>query len=552
VANSRSRSSSGSGRSTKAKERKPLVGSTTPRIFTPPLAPLEPRNATTEKRTLGYAVIDFAHDVLGVNLFPWQQWLLVHMLELLPDGSPRFKSVVVLVARQNGKSMLSVVLALFFMYVLGRELVVGTAQDLDVAEEIWQEAVDIVEENPELNALKLKVSKVNGKKFLELTTGERYKVKAANRRAGRGLSGDLILLDELREHQTWEAWGAITKTTTARALALVLAMSNAGDATSVVLRYLRKLAHAALGDPDGLGDPAEVLADEEEGAELLDEYDFEDDTLGIFEWSAPPGMAKTDRNGWAMANPSLGYTITERTLAAFCKTDPEWTFRTENLCQWSDTTLEGPFPPGAWESGFPARVQDDETLAEDEPLSKIRKKSPLRWGVELSHDRTRACIAVAGWRKDGSAHVEVVASRYGTDWLVAWFTERAEKYGGIEIALQTRGAPISSMHDELNAIPGVTIHRWEGAEMGRGTGAFYDAICLPGGSSIRHNRQPLLDVAAAVAVTKPSADTWLWDRTKSPADIAPLLAVNAAYWALTMIEEPPPKSAYEDYDLLVV
>jgi hypothetical protein len=68
---------------------------------------------------------------------------------------------------------------------------------LDVAEEIWQGAVDIVEETPELNDLKERVVKVNGKKSLELKTGERYKVKAANRRAGRGLSGDLILLDEL-------------------------------------------------------------------------------------------------------------------------------------------------------------------------------------------------------------------------------------------------------------------------------------------------------------------------------------------------------------------
>jgi hypothetical protein len=41
------------------------------------------------------------------------------------------------------------------------------------------------------------VLKVNGKKSLNLKTGERYKVKAANRRAGRGLSGDVVLLDEL-------------------------------------------------------------------------------------------------------------------------------------------------------------------------------------------------------------------------------------------------------------------------------------------------------------------------------------------------------------------
>jgi phage terminase large subunit-like protein len=187
-------------------------------------------------------------------------------LETLPDGSFRFRNVVVLVARQNGKSTLSIILSLWSCTCSARPLVIGTAQDLDVAEEIWQGAVDIVEETPELNDLKERVVKVNGKKSLELKTGERYKVKAANRRAGRGLSGDLILLDELREHQSWDAWGAITKTTMARADAQVWALSNAGDASSIVLRYLRKMAHAALGDPDGINaadDPAAAAGEDE-------------------------------------------------------------------------------------------------------------------------------------------------------------------------------------------------------------------------------------------------------------------------------------------------
>src|SRR5690606_23717928 len=174
----------------------------------------------------------------------------------------RFRKIVVLVARQNGKSTLSQVLSLFFLYILGTDLILGTAQDLDTAEEVWDGALDIIEETPELAEKADKPIRVNGKKTIRLLTGERYKVKAANRRAGRGLSGDLILLDELREHQSWDAWGAITKTTMARPAAQIWALSNAGDATSVVLRYLRKAAHAALGDPDGVNaedDPSLLL-----------------------------------------------------------------------------------------------------------------------------------------------------------------------------------------------------------------------------------------------------------------------------------------------------
>jgi hypothetical protein len=506
--------------------RSRLVGSEVPRIYTPPLRPL------TARTSLGFAAVEFAEDVCEVTLYPWQKWLLIHALELHPDGGFRFRTIVVLVARQQGKSMLSVILSLFFMYVLRRELVIGTAQDLDVAEEIWQEAIDLIEETPDLNALKEKVVRVNGKKSLELKTGERYKVKAANRRAGRGLSGELILLDELREHQSFDSWGAITKTTIARPDAQVWALSNAGDATSVVLRYLRKKAHEAIGDPDGFAAEG-LLADEAEGDDL-DEAD--DATLGIFEWSARPGAETKDRQAWADANPALGHgLVTERTLASAEATDPEWVFRTECLCQWSDGSLVGPYPPGVWEAGV-----DRE--------SKIRKKSDLVFGLDVSKEFTRAYIAVAGWRKDGIPHVELVAAADRTNWVVDWFEKRlksGEYPNGMKVVIQGRGAPVSSLADELGAIKGLDLLFWQGSELGIGTGAFYNAVCLPEGGGLRHLPSPPLDLAAATADTKPSGDSWLWDRNKSATDIAPLIAANAAYWGLNQRVEPVIVSAYE-------
>ena len=114
-----------------------LVGVTEPRIFTPPLREL------TEETSLGFAAIRFAENVLKVHLLPWQRWLLIHMLELREDGSFRFRNVVVLVARQNGKTHLSKVLSLFFLFVLRVGLVLGIAQDLDIAEDTWRDACDL-------------------------------------------------------------------------------------------------------------------------------------------------------------------------------------------------------------------------------------------------------------------------------------------------------------------------------------------------------------------------------------------------------------------------
>ena len=74
-----------------------ILGSETPRIFT------APRRDLTPETTHGFAAIAFAEEVLGVRLFPWQKWLLLHALELGEDGSYRFRFIVVEVARQTAR-----------------------------------------------------------------------------------------------------------------------------------------------------------------------------------------------------------------------------------------------------------------------------------------------------------------------------------------------------------------------------------------------------------------------------------------------------------------
>lgn len=525
-------------------DRRKRLGKETPRVFTPPLRELTPDTS------LGFHVIRFAESVLMIELHPWQKWLLVHALELLPDNTLRFRTVVVLVARQNGKSLVSQVLALWMMYVYGLGLVLGTAQDLDTAEEVWQGAVDLVTEldddtdeplRPDLYDLLDRVVQVNGKKALVLKNKRRYKVKAANRRAGRGLSGDLILLDELREHQSWDAWGSITKTTMARAMALILCLSNAGDATSIVLRYLRKMGHAEAGDPDGLNaEERESIPDDD-----LDEFteDAEDllegDTLGLFEWSAVPGCSIDDRDQWAQANPSMNHPngIAERTIAAACKTDPEFVFRPEVLCQWLDSSGDGIFPPGSWEAGI-----DGE--------SRRSSGAEVKASVEMSHDRAWVHVSVAARRDDGKVHVERVASRAGSEWVVPWFTDPDKPHRKAwQVAVQGRGAPASSLIDDLEAA-GVEVVRWEGSELATAHGRFYDLVRGSGeegknAPGVYHRPDSRLDIPAATAVTKPLGDGWVIDRKRSPEDPTPLVGAIAATWLLMKPKEEPVMSAYE-------
>ena len=487
-------------------------------------------------------------DVLDVRLLPAQEWLFIHALEIIGDFDTgwyfRFRTVLVLMARQQGKTMMSEILALFFLYALGVQLIIGTSTNLDAAEEVWDGVVDIAETNEELAEEIEDIKRSSGRKTITLSGRRRYRIAAANRKGARGKSGDLILLDELREHQDFSAWSAVTKTTMARPNAIVWCMSNAGDGSSVVLRNLRMKAHKKLGDPDGINRDAGNTMIQYEELE-----DFDDDTLGLFEWSAHPDAVITDRDEWALANPSLGYGfVTERSLASACATDPPDEFKTECLCQWVTSTVTPPFPVDSWDAG------KDEN-------STIAKDSPLWWGVDVSSDRAHASIAVCGIRPDGAWHIELVEYRSGTGWLVKWFQNAAPNYRGMRVALQSKGAPIGSMMDVLGAIEGIEIIECKGKDVAGWCGRMYDAVASSTETDIDavpvyHITQPALDLAANIAATRPLGDgAWAWDRNKSMEDISPLVAVTMALGAATQVEVEKSKvyeSIYNTRGVLVV
>lgn len=474
-----------------------LVGVVTPRLWTPPLRELAPGTSA------GFEAAEFAEGVLGVSLIPWQRWLLEHMLELRPDGRFRFRTVVILVARQNGKTTLSQVLSLWRMYVDKADLVIGTAQSLDTSEEAWQATVDLAESVPDLAAEIAAVDRTNGKKALRLTSGERYKVAAASRRGGRGLSGDLVLLDELREHQKWDAWAAVTKTTMARPRAQIVCTSNAGDVTSVVLSHLR----------------AKALGELQDGG-------HERSSLGLFEWSAPDGCDIWDRDGWIQANPSMGYTITEDAIASAAGTDPESVLRTEVLCQWVEQLR-------------PAVFQGWDNCAD--PESRIADGSPVAFAVDVSWNRSTAWVAVAGRRDDGVPHVEVAHAASGTDWVTLWLAERVRRWNAVAVAVQSSGAPAASLVDELTArLPPGLLTQMSGMDMGRAAGLTADAASA---GSMRHLGDPQLRQAVAEASPRTLGDSWVIDRRRSTVDTAGLVACTQALWALMRERPAPPRYA---------
>lgn len=358
------------------------MGSRLPRLFTPPLRELTPETS------YGFAVIAFARDVLGEPLDPWQEEAVIRGGELLPDGRPRFRVVLLLVSRQQGKTQLAQVLSLYWLFAdqhgsasvvtpRRRTAVLGMSTTLAMAKETWLSAVEAAQDNPELADRVGKVSMNNGQEYLQTTERRRYRIAAANRAGGRGLTVRRLLIDELREHLSWVGWDAATPTMTAVRDAQCWCLSNQGDDRSIVLDQKR-------------ADALEFIA-----------TGYGDERLGILEWSAPDGADPEDLTALGQANPTLGDRTDPDVLlgsaraakAAGGQVLARW--RTEYMCQRVHQ-LNPAIDPDRWAA-----------TVDPEPVDLAEHRGQVVACLDISLDGAHATL-VAAALTEGVVRAEVV------------------------------------------------------------------------------------------------------------------------------------------------
>lgn len=506
-----------------------LKGKAVPRLWTRPLRDLTPLT------TFGFEAIKFAERDLGLSLHPWQKWFLLHSLELEPGyetGDPRpklrYETVVLLVSRQNGKSFVLSARLLWRMFTWkNREkelLILSTAHKLSLAEEILDAAHRTVSIS-EMHDKIMQRSNTNGNKFFKLENGAKWKCEAASDDGGRGLTVTDLAFDELRQQRDWSAWAAMTNTTNAVWSAQTIAVSNAGEAKSEVLRSLRAKALEEM----------EARAAAEKHGE---DYSPSDPSLGLFEWSAPDDCDIWDTDGWRQANPSLGYpdAITGDVLASKAALVgepgaglPEHKFRTENLCQWVNVTADSLF-------------SSEELEACLDPESMIAPDSPVYLSVDVSRDRKMTSLSIAGFRDDGKPHVEFVTQRAFTEW-VPEFLANGLAFKPAAVIMQGRGCAASSLIPFIEQA-GTPVVRCEGGDLPNAYGLFYDRVME---KSVSWIEQETLIGALSEIRTKSTGDAFLFNREKSPVDIAPACAAAFALWGLlNSVAGAKKESAYNE------
>jgi hypothetical protein len=471
------------------------LGSVRPRIWTPPLRKLSPESS------YGFAVIRFAADVLHMPLDPWQQWLVVHLGELLDDGRPRFRQALVLVARQNGKTHLCVVLALFWMFVERWGMVFGTSTNLEQAAEPWEATVEIALKTPALAARMPKdaVRKANGQQVLRTTDRSRYKIGAVNPKGGRGKSIDRLIGDELREHHDYKGYNAAYNAMNARPHGQAVYITNQGDDRSVVLNNLYDAALEYVTSNNG------------------------DYRLGVFDYSAPPGCALDDVAALAQANPNVGRRLDWDTILGPARrlslptANPEEVagFRTEVMCQ-RVKNLDAAINEQAW--GL-CRVEGD--------LSELRSR--LAACVDVSPDMRHASLVVAGMMPDDRVRFEVPGVVLPGRGLVvgAWSGPTAVKDMQRDLPAMIRkirpqvfgwlpNGPAAAAAAGLKDRKGRTVWPPPGITVAEISGEV-SAICMGLAAEVEalgvvHAGDPLLDAQALGAAKLHHGDVWRFER----------------------------------------
>lgn len=166
----------------------------------------------------------------GMTLYPWQEELLRDMCRTTPDGNWAAREVVTVVPRQNGKGEVLVARELAGIFLFGERMIFHSAHFMDTAIDAQKRLWEVIEHSDDLlewfsdpvqspdgraHSGVPRQTTGNGKESVQFPNGAQVLFRTRTKKTGRGLSVDLLLLDECFDlpHETA---AALTKTIRAK------------------------------------------------------------------------------------------------------------------------------------------------------------------------------------------------------------------------------------------------------------------------------------------------------------------------------------------------
>jgi hypothetical protein len=276
-------------------------------------------------------------------------------------------------------------------------LIIHSAHEQATSSEHFRRLLTLIESTPDFDREVLKAPTGKGAEAIELRNGSRILFKTRTGGGGRGLTGDLVVLDEAMIIPV-STTAALVPTMAARSMTGNPQLWYTGSAVDQQ-QHEHGIVLARVRERGMRGAPRLMYAD----------------------WSVPgddpsqvPEAIASDPAMWAMGNPGMGIRISAEHIGDERGALPPRQFAVERLGvgDWPATGDDGGvIPLTAWRA-----LTDSGSGAVD----------PVCFAIDMPPDRSTATIAAAGKRPDDLRHIEIVDRRAGTiGWSTAWSSSPA-------------------------------------------------------------------------------------------------------------------------------
>lgn len=457
-----------------------LVGQQTPRLQ---LAPPCASNAAGDAIAL--------YEACGRRLDEWQELSLrVGCGETCAqDASWASFENGIIVQRQNGKGAVIEALCLASLFVWGNAVTVYSAHHGDTVAKTFRGIRVLIENTPDLARRCKPIN--DSDTVIELITGGRLEFKIRTRAGGRGLTGDLVIIDEALEVDP--------------------------DQLASLVPILLSIPHAQLWYFSTVPQHADqhlcaVRARVQAGAPRL----------AWAEWGVDSDADVEDPAVIAQANPALNIRITLERIQDLrgILGDAKW--RTECMGIWPDKVAGAVLSAAAW-----AKMADLES----------RRAGDVVITLDVSQLRDHGTIAMYGLREDGLEHMQLVDYAPGIDWMVPRAAELKEELNPLAFAFNEKNGAraLAPALKEVGIAPPEDPEQPQRGDLfvltltqaADAVGLFIDGFNRKPYRYRHLNQEPLNDAVKAVKA-RPIGDAGqiAWARRVSDVDIGPIEAVT--------------------------
>lgn len=439
----------------------------------------------------GDKLLNILDKVWGVKLDVWQKWLIRHALEVDPSTDRlRFAEVIISVARQNGKSELGGAFGLYGL-LQDKAKVIGIAQKVEQAEEIYGRVGEAVRASPSLNK-RYTASGTRGIRSKDKT--RKYVVKAGGEDKLNGIPMTVCLYDEV--HLIDKASYNQAKKGTFATKGIIIGTTTAGDDNSELLKDLYERGKAQPGD---------------------EKYD---ERLGFFLWEAPLHLQTTDPAALIAANPVVACgRLDVKDLIRDVKTSPENQARRYSLNQFVSSEASW-LPMNLWNRLQTGGIPKDQ-------------KHDVVFAIERSENWTYTSI-VGATKIDGIVYTEMVAQipNANVDMLEKCCVE-LQRFN--PIAFVMKSATLKDLSNRLRD-KGIKTEFITQTQLQNVCATAYSLIA---NEKVIHNSDAVINSQIPKGVATNAGDGWIIHPKKSSGEVDALLAMVQALWAADTMEVRP-------------